>query len=314
MAPPMLGLHQPPGFMHQAEQGMAPSGATLDEMEALFAEQQAQMRQQQAGILPPAGHPSAAAAAGLANGPAALGAMLHSFVGSARTQSAFQAGLHALPLGPSLSVADKVRIRDRATIMARHMFADMGQAAAEQQVGSLLASLAINPGELPAETNRHVQDVGWHDIWAGAAKAQHLPQPSVAADLAAAAAQAWSHGALPGPTAASGWAQECSDGLKAKAPQPSSWADEFAAAGPPAATSDSWAAEFGAATASAAVSASGRVVGADAGDARASSARVVQALGDDPKMARSQFFQVRGRTQGGDAGVATGGAAVALTR
>lgn len=48
-------------------------------------------------------------------------------------------GPSALPLPPELaaqlSVADKVRIRDRSTIMARHLYADQGDRFADTQVG-----------------------------------------------------------------------------------------------------------------------------------------------------------------------------------
>lgn len=45
-------------------------------------------------------------------------------------------GLAPLPpqVVASLSVTDKCRIRDRATILARHVYADQGEAFADQQV------------------------------------------------------------------------------------------------------------------------------------------------------------------------------------
>jgi peroxin-5 len=54
------------------------------------------------------------------------------------------------------------------------------------QVGHLLASLRIDPRELPAQLN-HVHSADWHDAWRAAAGA---PPPSVAAELAAAGAAA----------------------------------------------------------------------------------------------------------------------------
>lgn len=54
-----------------------------------------------------------------------------SFLDTARAHSPFTAG--PLPdLG--LSVADKCRIRDRSTIMARQLYAEHGQGFADQQV------------------------------------------------------------------------------------------------------------------------------------------------------------------------------------
>ena len=56
------------------------------------------------------------------------------------------------------------------------------------QVAHLLESLAINPATLPSSLN-HVHDASWHEVWAAGARP---PGPSVAADLAAAAApQNW---------------------------------------------------------------------------------------------------------------------------
>ena len=55
-------------------------------------------------------------------------------MGMARSQSHFSAGPLPPELASSLSLSDKCRIRDRSTIMARHMFADQGDRFADMQV------------------------------------------------------------------------------------------------------------------------------------------------------------------------------------
>lgn len=53
------------------------------------------------------------------------------FLDSARGPGAF----HPAPAPPlALDVRDQARIRDRSTIMARHLFADRGDAFADEQV------------------------------------------------------------------------------------------------------------------------------------------------------------------------------------
>lgn len=57
--------------------------------------------------------------------------LLQAFVNSAKLHTRF----HPLPSVPMhLSTAEQCRIRDRSTIMARHLFADRGDAYADQQV------------------------------------------------------------------------------------------------------------------------------------------------------------------------------------
>jgi hypothetical protein len=55
-------------------------------------------------------------------------------------------GLAPLPpqVAAGLSVADKCRIRDRATIMARHVYVDQGEAFADQQVSGRVLQYRIN--------------------------------------------------------------------------------------------------------------------------------------------------------------------------
>ncbi len=69
--------------------------------------------------------------------PPAVGEHLRSFFSAAARQGPAAAGPRGvLPpeLTSSLSVQDRCRIRDRATILARHVFADQGEAFADQQV------------------------------------------------------------------------------------------------------------------------------------------------------------------------------------
>jgi len=69
-----------------------------------------------------------------------LSGFLRSFVDSSRTNAPFPA-VRLPELG--LSHADKSRIRDRSSIMGRHIFADKGDAFADSQVNALLQSLDI---------------------------------------------------------------------------------------------------------------------------------------------------------------------------
>ena len=59
---------------------------------------------------------------------------LQAFMSTSRSQSHFSAGPLHPELASSLSLSDKCRIRDRSTIMARHMFADQGDRFADMQV------------------------------------------------------------------------------------------------------------------------------------------------------------------------------------
>jgi hypothetical protein len=64
-----------------------------------------------------------------------LSGFLHSFLDSSRTNAPFPA-VRLPELG--LSQTDKGRIRDRSSIMGRHIFADRGDAFADSQVFSIL--------------------------------------------------------------------------------------------------------------------------------------------------------------------------------
>ncbi len=104
---------------------------------------------------------------------------------SARARSHFVAG--PLPAGAApLSVEDAVRLRNRATIMARQLYgAEQGEAFADAQVQQLLASLHIDAAALPSDM-AHVHHQDWHDVWK-AGGAARLSEPPAGAELAAAA-------------------------------------------------------------------------------------------------------------------------------
>jgi len=70
-----------------------------------------------------------------------LSGFLHSFIESSRTNAPFPA-VRLPELG--LSQADKLRIRDRSSIMGRHLFAEKGEAFVDSQVNALLHSLDID--------------------------------------------------------------------------------------------------------------------------------------------------------------------------
>eukprot|EP00892_Ulva_mutabilis_P005938 jgi/Ulvmu1/3716/UM170_0022.1 len=124
-----------------------------------------------------------------------------------------------LPLPPApLPLPHALRIRDRGTILARHLHADAGDAYADQQVDSLLRGLGIDPGKLPARAHdMHAAAAGFNAAWSSAS----ARQPGVAAHSAAAAAA--QHAVASAAAQASGgdWATEFS-GQKGDA-----WAQQF---------------------------------------------------------------------------------------
>lgn len=105
------------------------------------------------------------------------------FLASAASHAAFMPQPTALPPG-GLSVVEQCRIRDRSTILARQLYAEQGQGFADSQVAHLLASLHIDPGQLPGELH-HVHDAQWHSIWQQ--QQGGMKEPLMAADMAAAA-------------------------------------------------------------------------------------------------------------------------------
>lgn len=70
--------------------------------------------------------------------PAALARHLQAFVRAGTGAGPSEVLVSGLPqpldLAAQLSVGDQCRIRDRSTILARHMFAEMGEGFADQQV------------------------------------------------------------------------------------------------------------------------------------------------------------------------------------
>ncbi|EIE20619.1 TPR-like protein, partial [Coccomyxa subellipsoidea C-169] len=86
------------------------------------------------------------------------GAAVQAFLASAKVQGIFQP-LLSPPL--QLTQLDQCRIRDRSTIMARHLFADRGDVFADEQVGRLLHSLNIDPRSLPGRADA----AAWNSIY-----------------------------------------------------------------------------------------------------------------------------------------------------
>jgi hypothetical protein len=138
---------------------------------ALQQQQQQQQQQQDWDQIFSAAGPSSRAGAGLnssqllhkqaAGGPAtlaqaaaashqALSASLQSFIGTFRA-AAPSPGVQLPPppllpleLSAGLSIVDRCRIRDRSTILARHMYADMGQGFADSQASHIEGGGPIN--------------------------------------------------------------------------------------------------------------------------------------------------------------------------
>lgn len=155
------------------------------------------------------------------------------FLDSSKTRSVFHP--HALQLPPEatmLRVEDQCRIRDRSSIMARHLFADQGDAFADEQVGRLLAALRINAAELPAQA-RELDAIYQQGANAGRQWVDELANHEMA--------HASQQGAqLP----EDGWAQEFSnlrlaDDGAAQQAGPEGWAADFAQE-----QGDKWASEF----------------------------------------------------------------------
>lgn len=91
------------------------------------------------------------------------------------------------PAPPTLPLPDQLRIRDRGTILARHLHADSGDAYADSQVASLLRGLGIEPTALPARLEPGLAGAPggeWDHAWAAAV--QHAPPepPMAAANVA----------------------------------------------------------------------------------------------------------------------------------
>ncbi|GAQ79926.1 peroxin 5 [Klebsormidium nitens] len=112
-----------PGFPHGPPMG--PEAAHFEDFERIYSQQGPML----AGPMPE-GAPQQV-----------LAGFLHSFLDSSRTAAPFPA-VKLPELG--LSQMDKERIRNRSSIMARHIFADKGPMFVENQVNALLQSLEID--------------------------------------------------------------------------------------------------------------------------------------------------------------------------
>ncbi|GFR42462.1 hypothetical protein Agub_g3370, partial [Astrephomene gubernaculifera] len=300
----MQSLHAGPPPQFQQLGGPAAAGAAPAEWDAIFHGQDSRPMGPTA-LLPPQPPPM-----GLPGAPPPLLAPhFQAFIRSALGPSPSSASGPLPPeLAAQLSVADKVRIRDRSTIMARQLYADQGDQFADAQVSHLLSSLRIDPRELPAQLS-HAHHADWHEAWrAGATAAAARPHPSVAAELAAAGAAAaagqipaqwdavWEQrhgpaGSLARP-ASTGWASEFA-AQQPQQPQPAAWAAEFAAAAPASAWAEDFAAQEKQAQATAAEQADQSQAERSGGDPRATSAALAEVLGrsDNPKMRNSRFMQ-----------------------
>ncbi|KAG2487453.1 hypothetical protein HYH03_014020 [Edaphochlamys debaryana] len=297
----LQGIHgpPPPGMQHMA----GPAGAGPAEWDAIFHGQDPRAA---AGPmpLPPHGMPGPPMPGAP---PPLLAPHFQAFVRGGQ-----RPGPLAAPLPPELSaqlsVGDKVRIRDRSTILARHLYAEQGDRFADAQVGHLLASLRIDPRELPADTSsHHVHHPAWHDAWrAGAAGPGLGPAAELAAGGAAAAAAGpapwdaiWRDQRAAGPQGpvgrvpSTGWATE----FAAQQPQApgAAWATEFAGPSAAATPAEQWASDFrqeqDAAAAGTADTAA--AAGRGAADARSTTAALADVLSRsaDPKMRNSKFLQ-----------------------
>jgi len=195
--------HHPPGVEDDVERflqmerahhgGAVPPGAEFREFEEIYRQQVEHQPMEHAHRMQ------------------ALHSTFASFLhaGSASGPSTFQA-----PLLPDmgLSVAEQCRVRDRTTIMARHVFADRGDEFADAQVNSLLSSLHINPHALPADAEH--RGAAWEGIWHG----QHPREPS--ASEATAADGSFAAGMAPLPAS---WVND----FRAQEQKANPWVEEF---------------------------------------------------------------------------------------
>lgn len=172
---------------------------------------------------------------------------------------------------PALGPAEARRIRDRATIMGRHVFAGAGVGAADARVHTLLTSLGIDQGSALRQTGQQANAARMEEAFREAAAVNQVNRGGA-------------------------WANEY---VAARPPpgQSGGWANEFAAARPPPAAvpvpvHEQWANEFSQqqATQQGAAAAAGRdVASADA----AQTQRLMETMSRDadPRMRNSQFLQ-----------------------
>ena len=253
--------------------------------------------------MPPGLQPHAPAFGPQVAGPAGaqLHASLHTFMHTAphaRPMPPTAAG-SAGAVGANLSLHDKVRIRDRSAILARHLFADRGDAFADSQAHTLLANLGISAAELPQRSGGPVDADAWSQVWQ---QQVARGEPPAMAQLAAqppharlgAQGNAWADAfaaAQPQQARAAQWAAQFADAPQAAAGpalQGHSWANEFHSAAEPPSTGAAWAEEF---------EQSGMATGVQAAesdvDAAQQSRRLADVLQRDPegKFNNSQFLQ-----------------------
>lgn len=222
-----------------------------------------------------------------------LHAALHAFM---HTPAHAPVRLAAASAAAHLSIPEKVQIRDRSTILARHLFADRGDAYADAQAGTLLDSLGIAPHELPGriEATGVADKDAWQQIWQQQQQ-QRLAEPPAAEERAqrALAQQAQ-------PAQVQGWLSDWHAGGHGHAPavhaQPpgigGTWATEFSQSGhateAAAQPGDAWAGEFAQQR-----EAAGVAHPSESQAAAHHSAKLAQVLSSDPedKFRDSKFLQ-----------------------
>jgi len=172
--------------------------------------------------------------------------------------------------GAEMQVVDKCRVRDRSTILARQVFVDRGHHFADAHVDSLLRSLHIDPGSLPASVT---QQPSWDQIYNGTGSAAGLYVEDFVQQQK--------------PKTDQGWIDEFSDiQLSSDNKKSNAWAGEFGN------KSDTWADEYGSEKQSAGVSALDRE-GVESSSALEHTKRLAETLGSekDPKFKNSKFLQ-----------------------
>lgn len=256
----------------------------------------------------------------IASGPSLVFSALHNFLQNGRMRAPFQPrGLASAPA--PLTVHEKIRLRDRSTILARHLYADHGDAFADQQVGALLHSLGINAHELPAQVN-NVDHGAWDAVWNQQTAAP--PDPWVARAQAQEAAGAGGTGAVwanqfegphsdtlrdaPAGVAPAAWAAEFERRQQPPGAQ-RAWAEEFSGVRSSEVADGDWAAEFANGAAGTAGEWAQEFEGAQAGGtadaegaAREHSRRMMDVLARDPdaRFEKSQFMQFLSKMSQGE--------------
>lgn len=173
--------------------------------------------------------------------------------------------------GAEMGVADKCRVRDRSTILARQVFVDRGDHFADAHVDALLRSLHIDPRSLPASI---AQQASWDQIYNGTGSAAGLYVEDFVQQQNGKPDQ--------------GWIDEFSNiQLSSDNEKSSAWASEFGKK-----ESETWVDEYGSEKQSAGVSALDRE-GIASTSALEHTKRLAETLGSekDPKFKNSKFLQ-----------------------